>query len=96
MFCVLSVKERNRTLFERLFRKFLVDEYSVKTVPVFKGAPFFMLDITTGKREIDWDNVVFAVGKLCLFCPFGSGDGVLHVGECELCGLLKSLAMEDL
>lgn len=63
MFCVLSVKERNRTLFERLFRKFLVDEYSVKTVPVFKGAPFFMLDITTGKREIDWDNVVFAVGK---------------------------------
>ncbi len=63
MFCVLSVKERNKTLFERLFGRFLVDEYSVKTVPVFKGAPFFSLNITTGKREINWENVIFSVGK---------------------------------
>ncbi len=63
MFCVLSVKERNRTLFERIFYKFLVDDFSVKTIPVYKGAPFFLLDITTSKKEIDWENVVFAVGK---------------------------------
>ena len=63
MFCVLTVKERDKTLFERLFGRFLVDEYSVKTIPVFKGAPFFILDITKGKREIDWENVIFAVGK---------------------------------
>lgn len=63
MFCVLSVKERNKTLFEKIFGRLLVDDFSVKTIPVYKGAPFFMLDITTGKKEIDWENVVFAVGK---------------------------------
>ncbi len=63
MFCVLSVKVRNKTFFEKLFGKFFVDEYSVKTIPVFKGAPFFSLNITTGKREIDWENIVFSVGK---------------------------------
>lgn len=63
MFCVLSVRERNRTLFERIFGRFLVDDFSVKTIPVYKGAPFFNLDITTSKNEIDWENVIFSVGK---------------------------------
>ncbi len=63
MFCVLSVKERNKTLFEKIFGKFLVDAYSVRTIPVYKGAPFFMLDITTSKKEINWENVILAVGK---------------------------------
>lgn len=63
MFCVLSVKERNKTFFEKIFGKFLVDDYSVRTVPVYKGAPFFILDITTSKKEINWENVIFAVGK---------------------------------
>lgn len=63
MFCVLSVRERNKTLFERVFGKLLVDDYSVKTIPVYKGAPFFTLDITTSKKEINWENVIFAVGK---------------------------------
>lgn len=63
MFCVLSVKERNKTFFEKVFGKFLVDDYSVRTIPVYKGAPFFMLDITTSKKEINWENVILAVGK---------------------------------
>ncbi len=63
MFCVLNVKERNKTFIERLFGKFFVDEYSIKTIPVFKGAPFFMLDVLTNKKEIDWENVIYAVGK---------------------------------
>ena len=63
MFCVLSVRERNRTIFERIFGKLLTDDYSVKTIPVYKGAPFFSLDITTSKKEINWEDVIFAVGK---------------------------------
>lgn len=63
MFCVLSVTERNKTFFEKIFGRLFTDDYSVRTIPVYKGAPFFVLDITTGKKEIDWENVVFAVGK---------------------------------
>ena len=63
MFCVLSVKGRDKTVFERVFGKFLMDDYSVKTIPVYKGAPFFALDITTSKKEINWENVVLSVGK---------------------------------
>ncbi|MBQ8765442.1 MAG: hypothetical protein IJZ16_01435 [Clostridia bacterium] len=63
MFCVLSVKERNRSFFEKLFGRFMTDEYEVNTIPVFRGAPFFTLDITTNKKEIDWENVIFSVGR---------------------------------
>lgn len=63
MFCVLSVKERNKTLFEKIFGKILAPDFSVKTIPVYKGAPFFELDITTSKKEINWEDVVFSVGK---------------------------------
>ncbi len=63
MFCVLSVKERNRTFFERVFGKFFTDDFAVRTIPVYKGAPFFVLEITTSKKEINWENVILAVGK---------------------------------
>lgn len=63
MFCVLSVKGRNKTIFEKLFGKLMLDDYSVKTIPVYKGAPFFALDITTSRKEINWENVVLSVGK---------------------------------
>ncbi len=87
MFCVLSVKERNRTLFERFFGRFLVDDYSVSTIPVFKGAPFFMLDITTSKKEIDWENVVFSVGK-CASRLILTGD--LKIPDDLNVGIFKS------
>lgn len=63
MFCVLNVKERDNNLFEKLFGCFVKDEYSVQTVPVFKGAPFYVLDVSVGRKGINWENVVMAVGK---------------------------------
>ena len=63
MFCVLSVRKRNSTLFEKFFGRFMVDDFSVKTIPVYKGAPFFNLVVTTSKREINWEDVIFAVGR---------------------------------
>ncbi len=63
MFCVLSVRKRNSTPIEKIFGRFMTDDYSVKTIPVYKGAPFFNLVITTSKKEINWENVIFAVGR---------------------------------
>ncbi len=63
MFCVLNVKERNKSLFERIFGKLFEDDFTVRTIPVYKGAPFFTLEITTSKKEINWENVILAVGK---------------------------------
>ena len=57
MFCVLSVKGRNRTFFERVFGKFFTDDFTVRTIPVYKGAPFFVLEITTSKKEIKKSQV---------------------------------------
>lgn len=87
MFCVLSVRERNKTLFERIFGKLLVDDFSVKTIPVYKGAPFFTLDITTSKKEINWENVIFAVGK-CASRLILNGD--LKIPDNLNIGIFKS------
>lgn len=63
MFCVLKINKRNGRIFEKIFDSILKDEYSVSTIPVFKGAPFYLLQITVGKRGVDWERVLMSVGK---------------------------------
>lgn len=63
MFCVLKINCRNQTLFEKMFGAFIKDEYNLSTIPVFKGAPFYLLDANVGKKGIDWEKVVLYVGK---------------------------------
>lgn len=63
MFCVLNVKERDNSFFEKVFGSFIKDEYTVQTVPVFKGAPFYLLNVTVGKKGVSWESVISAVGK---------------------------------
>ncbi len=63
MFCVLKINRRNQTLFEKLFGSFIKDEYNLSTIPVFKGAPFYLLDVYVGKKGIDWEKVLLCVGK---------------------------------
>ncbi len=62
MFCVLNVDRKERTLLERIFKFLYNDEYSLKTVPVFKGAPFYVLEVKTCK-EVDWNKVIESAGK---------------------------------
>ncbi len=63
MFCVLNVRERNNSLFEKVFGCLIKDEYTVRSIPVFKGAPFFMLDVCVGKKGVSWEKVIFEVGR---------------------------------
>ncbi len=63
MFYVLNVKRRNGTFFERLFDSLIKDEYTVQTIPVYKAAPFCMMDVTVGKRGVDWEIVTSVLGK---------------------------------
>lgn len=63
MFCVLKINRRNQTVFEKLFGALIKDEYSLSAIPVFKGAPFYVLDVCIGKKGIDWEKVLLYVGK---------------------------------
>lgn len=63
MFCLLRINRRQNTLKEKLLGVFIKDEYELKTIPVFKGAPFYKLNITVGKKGVDWQQVVYMVGK---------------------------------
>lgn len=63
MFCVVNINERKDTIKEKLFWRFIRDEYELKTIPVFKGAPFYRLDITVGKRGVDWEYIAYCTGK---------------------------------
>lgn len=63
MFCLLKINERRNNLKEKIFSRFIKDTYELKTIPVFKGAPFYKLEVTTGKRGIDWQQVRYFIGK---------------------------------
>lgn len=63
MFCVLNIEKRPYTLREKLFGSFIKDEYNAKMVPVFKGAPFYVFNVTVGKRGVDWDRILYTAGK---------------------------------
>ena len=66
MFCVLKIIQRERNLVERLFGKYRKNEYVLKTVPVFKGAPFYELNAVVGEKGVEWEQVVRIVGKCAL------------------------------
>jgi hypothetical protein len=66
MFCVLKVTQRKHGFREKVFGRFIKDEYNLSTIPVYKGAPFYLLDITIGERGIDWEKILFYVGKCAL------------------------------
>ena len=84
MFCVLKINQRKQNLREKLFGSFIKDEYNLSTIPVYKGAPFYLLEITTGKRGVDWEKVLISVGKcasrLIVNCetdiPYGMNIGL--------------------
>lgn len=84
MFCLLKINERRDSLKEKLFGKFIRDTYELKTIPVFKGAPFYKLEIVTGKRGVDWSQIVYFVGKCSnrlLLDEKINIDNVLNVGR---------------
>lgn len=62
MFCVLNVEKKKRNFFEKIFRFLACDDYSITTVPVFKGAPFYMLNASV-YDGVDWDRVIEHAGK---------------------------------
>ena len=66
MFCVLKINQRERNIIERLFGKFRKDEYELKTVHVFKGAPFYQLNVVVGEKGVEWEQVVRIVGKCAI------------------------------
>lgn len=63
MFCVVDICERKSTFKEKLFWRFIKDEYVLQTIPVYKGAPFYKLNITVGRKGIDWEYVSYCTGK---------------------------------
>lgn len=63
MFCLLKTEYRKNTVIEKIFGKFIKDRYEMHTVPVFKGAPFYVLNATVGKNGVDWDEVLYYSGK---------------------------------
>ena len=63
MFCLLKISERRDSFKEKLFGRFIKNTYELKTIPVFKGAPFYKLEATIGKKGIDWQQVTYSVGK---------------------------------
>lgn len=63
MFCVLTVNIRENNISEKLFGNLKKDSYTLLTVPVLHGAPFYHLTVSTGKKGIDFERVVFEVGR---------------------------------
>ena len=62
MFCILNIEKKKLTLLEKVFRFLAQDDYVIKTIPVFKGAPFYVLDVEICEN-IDWDKVIENTGK---------------------------------
>lgn len=62
MFCVLNAEKKKRVFIEKIFRFLACDNYSITTIPVFKGAPFYMLNASV-YDEVDWDKVIELSGK---------------------------------
>ena len=62
MFCVLNIEKKKLTLLEKIFHFLAQDDYIIKTIPVFKGAPFYELDINYCEN-INWERVIENTGK---------------------------------
>ena len=74
MFCALRIYEKNKTIADKLFGFMLKNEYKVTTVPVYKAAPFFLLDVTVHKKYPDAENIISRVGKCALRLVTSSRD----------------------
>ncbi len=62
MFCILNIEKKKLTLLEKIFCFLAQDDYIIKTIPVFKGAPFYVLDVKICEN-VDWDKVIENAGK---------------------------------
>lgn len=63
MFTVLNISKRKNNVFEKVFGCFIKDEYDVKTVGIYKGAPFYQLNVRVGNRGVDCQKILDCVGK---------------------------------
>lgn len=62
MFCVLNVDKKKLTFPEKIFKFLAKDDYIIKTVPVFKGAPFYVLNVYVCD-SINWELITEYAGK---------------------------------
>ncbi len=92
MFYVLKIENRNSTLFENLFGKYVKDKYKVQSVPVYKGAPFMMMTVTVGKRGVSWDDVIKVMGKCALRLVVSEN---ITLPQNDNIGLFKGRALYD-
>lgn len=86
MFCVLNVEKKKLTLIEKIFKFLARDEYTIKTVPVFKGAPFYVLDVSVCDN-VDWDKIIECAGK-CAKRLLVSNE--FEIPQCKEIGVFKS------
>ena len=86
MFCVLSVERKKLTLLEKIFKFLVHDEYSIKTIPVFKGAPFYVLEVKVS-GDVDWYKIIENAGK-CSKRLIVSGD--IEIPDLNDLGVFKS------
>lgn len=63
MFCVLTVEDRDKLFCEKMLKRTRRDEYLLVSVPVISGAPFYRLTAKVGKKGVDYDRIVFEVGR---------------------------------
>ena len=63
MFTVLNIERRKNNLMEKLFGSFRSDIYSPRLVAVYKGAPFYIMDVQIGKKGINIEKIIVSVGK---------------------------------
>ena len=63
MFTVLNIEKRKNSLTEKLFGGFRSDIYCPRLVAVYKGAPFYVLDVQIGKKGINIEKIIVSVGK---------------------------------
>ncbi len=63
MFTVLNITKRKNNIFEKVFGCFIKDEYNVKTIGIYKGAPFYQLSVNVGNRGVDCKKILDCVGK---------------------------------
>ncbi len=87
MFTVLNIQKRKDTLFEKIFGCLRSDDYQVRTVAVYKGAPFYILDAVIGKKGINTEKIIVSVGK-CAKRMVTSDDSLLP--QVDEIGLFKS------
>lgn len=87
MFTVLNIQKRKDTLFEKIFGCLRSDDYQVRTVAVYKGAPFYILDVIIGKKGINTEKIIVSVGK-CAKRMVTNDDSLLP--QVDEIGLFKS------